>query len=171
MEPTITFSNTESDVEIKEKLTQILQKRILVLDGAMGTMIQKYKLTEAQFRGERFRDHHIDLKGNNDLLSLTQPQIIREIHDAYLNSGADIIETNTFNANGISQQDYQLDSLVYEMNLASAKIARAAIESIKQKSPDQERFVAGSIGPTNQTASLSPDINRPEFRNPIILPS
>ena len=112
-----------------------LKKRILILDGAMGTMIQQYKLNETDFRGDRFIDHPIDLKGNNDILSLTRPEIIRDIHEAYLNAGADILETNTFNANGISQQDYQLVDLVYEMNLESARIARAAVEEFLEEHP------------------------------------
>lgn len=145
-------------------ITDQLSRRILVLDGAMGTMIQTYNLQEADFRGTTFKDHGQDLKGNNDLLSLTRPDVIKEIHLAYLESGADIIETNTFNANGISQQDYHLESAVYDMNLASAQIAREAAQIIKNKNPQKPVFVAGAIGPTNQTLSISPDINRPEFR-------
>ena len=141
-----------------------LQKRILVMDGAMGTMIQRYRLSEADFRGEQFSNHPIDLKGNNDLLCLTKPKVIREIHQAYLDAGADIIETNTFNANGISQQDYQLEDLVYQMNLAAARIARQAADEFSTRTPEKPRFVAGSLGPTNQTASLSPDVNRPGYR-------
>ncbi|GAB4340454.1 MAG: methionine synthase [Calditrichia bacterium] len=143
---------------------ELLQKRILIMDGAMGTMIQRHKLSEADFRGERYQNHPIDLQGNNDLLSLTRPEIIREIHMQYLEAGADIIETNTFNANGISQQDYDLVKDVYEINLASARLAKSAAEEWASKTPDRPRFVAGSIGPTNRTASLSPDVNRPGFR-------
>ncbi len=139
-------------------------KRVLVLDGAMGTMIQRYKLTEAGYRGERFSDHPRDVKGNNDLLSLTQPHIIREIHNAYLEAGADIIETNTFNANSISQADYGMESLAYELNLESAKIARQCADEFTRNNPAKPRFVAGALGPTNKTASLSPDVNDPGYR-------
>ena len=143
----------------------VLQKRILVLDGAMGTMIQSYKLSEKDFRGENFVNHQIDLKGNNDLLSITQPQVIEEIHKAYLEAGSDIIETNTFNANGISQIDYQIQDQVYQMNLESARIAKKATEAYSTKYQNKPRFVAGALGPANRTASLSPDVNRPEYRN------
>ncbi|RMI19599.1 MAG: methionine synthase, partial [Calditrichaeota bacterium] len=143
----------------------LLKERILILDGAMGTMIQGYKLSEEDYRGERFADHPGELKGNNDLLCLTQPRIIEEIHRAYLEAGADIIETNTFNANGISMQDYQMVPLVYEINLAAARLARAAAEDFTARTPEKPRFVAGAIGPTNRTASLSPDVNRPGYRN------
>ena len=146
-------------------LQQIIQERILLLDGAMGTMIQRYRLTEADYRGDRFHDFLHDLKGNNDLLSLTQPQIIREIHNAYLDAGADIIETNTFNANAISQSDYGLESLAYELNVASAKIARECADHFTRQNPSRPRFVAGALGPTNKTASLSPDVNDPGFRS------
>ena len=131
----------------------------------MGTMIQRYKLDEAGYRGERFKDHPRDLKGNNDLLVLTQPDIIREIHSAYLEAGADILETNTFNAQAISQADYGLEDLRYEMNVAAAKLAREAADAWTKKTPDKPRFVAGAIGPTNRTASISPDVNNPGFRN------
>jgi 5-methyltetrahydrofolate--homocysteine methyltransferase len=141
------------------------RERILILDGAMGTMIQRYKLDEAGYRGERFKDHPRDLKGNNDLLVLTQPKIIGEIHNAYLEAGADIIETNTFNAQAISQADYGLADIAYEMNVAAAKIAREAADAWTKKTPDRPRFVAGAIGPTNRTASISPDVNNPGFRN------
>lgn len=133
-----------------------------MLDGAMGTMIQRYKLTEADYRGDRFAKHHMDIKGNNEVLSLTQPHIIREIHEAYLEAGADIIETNTFSANSISQADYDLVELAYEMNKASAAIAREAVK--KYQSADKPRYVAGALGPTNRTASLSPDVNNPGYR-------
>lgn len=145
-------------------IESILAKRIMILDGAMGTMIQRYQLEEADYRGERFKDYEMDLKGNNDLLCLTQPHIIREIHEAYLEAGADIIETNTFNAQKISLADYKMESLAYEINLEAAKIAVAAAEKYTALHPDQPRFVAGALGPTNKTASLSPDVNDPGFR-------
>ena len=141
------------------------KKRILILDGAMGTMIQRYKLDEAGYRGARFRDHPRDLKGNNDLLVLTQPHIISEIHNAYLEVGADIIETNTFNAQAISQNDYGLETIAYELNVAAGKLARDTSDAWTKKTPDKPRFVAGAIGPTNRTASISPDVNNPGFRN------
>jgi len=141
------------------------KKRILILDGAMGTMIQRHKLDEAGYRGARFRDHPRDLKGNNDLLVLTQPHIISEIHNAYLEVGADIIETNTFNAQAISQSDYGLEAIAYELNVAAGKLARDTSDAWTKKTPDKPRFVAGAIGPTNRTASISPDVNNPGFRN------
>ena len=141
------------------------RERILILDGAMGTMIQRYKLDEAGYRGERFKNHTHDLKGNNDLLVLSQPKIISEIHNAYLEAGADILETNTFNAQAISQADYGLEDIAYEMNVAAAKLAREAADAWTKKTPDRPRFVAGAIGPTNRTASISPDVNNPGFRN------
>ncbi|MGD9899228.1 MAG: methionine synthase [Calditrichaceae bacterium] len=141
-----------------------LAQRILILDGAMGTMIQQYRLKEADFRGVRFKDHPIELKGNNDLLSITQPGIIEEIHNAYLQAGSDIIETNTFNANGISMQDYDLADIIYELNFESARIARRAAEVFTNSDPQKPRFVAGAIGPTNRTLSMSPKINDPAFR-------
>lgn len=146
------------------ELKNILQKRILVLDGAMGSMIQRYKLSEDDFRGERFKDHPQDLKGNNDLLNITKPEVIKEIHRAYLESGADIIETNTFSANAISQADYKLEHLAYEMNFEAAKIAKEVADEFTIKNPDKPRFVAGALGPTNRTASLSPDVNDPGYR-------
>ena len=148
-----------------EALKREARERILILDGAMGTMIQRYKLDEAGYRGERFKDHTHDLKGNNDLLVLSQPKIISEIHNAYLEAGADIIETNTFNAQAISQADYGLEDIAYEMNVAAAKLAREAADAWTKKTPDRPRFVAGAIGPTNRTASISPDVNNPGFRN------
>ena len=148
----------------EDLIRQQLQQRILVLDGAMGTMIQRYRLTEQDFRGTRFKDWPIDLQGNNDLLSLTQPQIITEIHRAYLEAGADIIETNTFNANAISQADYRMQDQVYEMNLASARLARQAADQMTQITPQKPRFVAGSIGPTNRTLSISPKVEDPAYR-------
>ncbi|WP_040395899.1 methionine synthase [Cesiribacter andamanensis] len=145
-------------------LHQQLKKRILVLDGAMGTQIQKYTLTEADFRGERFRDHPHDLKGNNDLLSLTRPDIISAIHRAYLEAGADILETNTFSGTSIAQADYGLQAAVYDINKESARLAREACDEFTRQNPDKPRFVAGSIGPTNRTASMSPDVNNPGYR-------
>ncbi len=141
------------------------KERILILDGAMGTMIQRYKLDEAGYRGLRFKDHPRDLKGNNDLLVLSQPDIIRDIHSAYLEAGADLVETNTFNAQAISQADYGLEDICEEMNTAAARLAREAADAWTEKTPDKPRFVAGAIGPTNRTASLSPDVNNPGFRN------
>ena len=146
-----------------DKITQAAQQRILVLDGAMGTMIQRHTLEEAHFRGERFADWHTDLKGNNDLLSLTQPDIICDIHRAYLEAGADIIETNTFNSTQVSQADYQMESISQEINVASAKLARVAADEFS--TPERPRFVAGILGPTSRTASLSPDVNDPGARN------
>ncbi|WP_372905067.1 methionine synthase, partial [Rhodohalobacter sp.] len=145
-------------------LFSILKKRILILDGAMGTMIQDYKLSEDDFRGSKFKNVDNELKGNNDLLSVTQPDIIREIHSQFLDAGADIIETNTFNANPISQEDYQLQDFTYEINVASAKVAREAADSFTQNNPDKPRFVAGAVGPTNKTLSLSPDVENPGYR-------
>ncbi len=145
-------------------LKEIAKCRVLVLDGAMGTMIQRYKLQESDYRGERFKDHHSDLKGNNDLLSITRPDIIMEIHKAYLDAGADIIETNTFNGTRISQSDYHLEEVTYEINFESAKIAKEAADTYKLITPDKPRFVAGALGPTNKTASISPDVNNPGYR-------
>lgn len=142
----------------------ILKKRILVLDGAMGTMIQRYKLSEDDFRGDRFKDNIIPLIGNNDLLSLTKPEIISNIHAQYFEAGADIAETNTFSSTSVAQSDYGLEHLVYEMNFESAKIAKEVADKFTKSQPDKPRFVAGSIGPTNKTTSLSPDVNDPGFR-------
>jgi 5-methyltetrahydrofolate--homocysteine methyltransferase len=144
-------------------LAQILQQRIVVLDGAMGTMIQRYKLSEADYRGDRFRDHPRDLKGNNDLLQITRPQVIREIHEQYLAAGADIVETNTFSATGVAQEDYGLADAAPEINLAAAQLARQACDRFS--SADKPRFVAGALGPTPRTASISPDVNDPAARN------
>ena len=143
---------------------RLLKERILILDGAMGTMIQRHKPNEAQYRGERFKDHPHDVKGNNELLSLTQPQIIQGIHEEYLAAGADIIETNTFNANKISMADYHMEPLVHELNVASAQLARRAVDKFIKENPAKPRFVAGAIGPTNRTTSISPDVNNPAFR-------
>ncbi len=151
-------------MDIFATLDDIASKRILVMDGAMGTMIQQYNLTEEDFRAQRFKDHPKDLKGNNDLLSISRPEIIHEIHLAYLNAGADLIETNTFSATAISQADYELEDLAYEINLESAKIAKNAVRKFLESHPGQQRFVIGALGPTNRTASLSPDVNRPGFR-------
>jgi 5-methyltetrahydrofolate--homocysteine methyltransferase len=148
-----------------EQLGSAVKERILILDGAMGTMIQRHKLDEDDYRGERFKDFDRDLKGNNDLLVLTQPEIIRDIHSGYLEAGADIIGTNTFNAQAISQADYGLEDLSYEMNVAAAKLAREAADEWEARTPDRPRYVAGAIGPTNRTASISPDVNNPGFRN------
>ena len=145
-------------------IKQEIQKRILVLDGAMGTMLQRYKFTEEDFRGERFKDYPTSLKGNNDLLSLTQPEAIAEVHRLYFEAGADIVETNTFSGTSIAMADYSMEDLVYELNFESAKIARKVADQFTKVNPEKPRFVAGSIGPTNKTASLSPDVNRPEFR-------
>ena len=146
-----------------QALPGILSQRIAILDGAMGTMIQRFKLDEAQYRGERFKDFHKDVKGNNELLSLTRPDIIRDIHEAYLAAGADLIETNTFGATTVAQADYDMASLAREMNLASARLARQACD--KYSTPEHPRFVAGALGPTPKTASISPDVNDPGARN------
>lgn len=141
-----------------------LEKRILIIDGAMGTMIQKHKPTEATYRGERFKDWHLDVKNNSDILNLTQPQIIEDIHKQYLDAGADIIETNTFAATIIAQADFELEPYAYEMNIEGARIARKAADEYTKKDPSKPRFVAGAIGPLNKTLSLSPDVNNPGFR-------
>ncbi|MDQ0476972.1 MULTISPECIES: homocysteine S-methyltransferase family protein [Chryseobacterium] len=145
-------------------LYKVLNERILVLDGAMGTMLQRYKFSEEDYRGERFKDWEYSLKGNNDLLSLTQPHAIEEVHRKYLEADADIIETNTFSGTTIAMADYHMEELVYELNYESAKIARKICDEFTLKNPDKPRFVAGSMGPTNKTASLSPDVNDPGFR-------
>ena len=144
-------------------IEDILKNRVLVLDGAMGTMIQKYSLSEKDFRGERFINHNCDLKGNNDLLSITQPKIIKQIHEEFLEAGADIIETNTFSSNKIAQDDYNLGTIIYDLNFMSAKIAKEAAKKFSSK--EKPRFVAGAIGPTNRTASISPDVEDPSFRS------
>ncbi|HEX6465397.1 MAG TPA: methionine synthase, partial [Vicinamibacterales bacterium] len=147
-----------------KSLSSALAQRILILDGAMGTMIQRHGLTEADFRGQRFRNHPKDLRGNNDLLIFTRPDVISEIHEQYLAAGADIIETNTFSSTAVAQGDYQLESLAYELNVEGARLARAACDAWSAKTPDRPRFAAGSIGPTNRTLSISPDVNNPSFR-------
>lgn len=146
------------------KIEEILQERILVLDGAMGTMLQRYKFTEEDFRGERFKDWPSPLQGNNDLLSLTQPEAIAEVHRKYFAAGADIVETNTFSGTTVAMADYHMEDLVYELNYESARIAKQVAQSFTHKEPQKPRFVAGSIGPTNKTASMSPDVNDPGFR-------
>ena len=146
-----------------QQLPEILKQRIVILDGAMGTMIQRYKLTEADYRGERFASHHVDVKGNNELLLLTRPDVIREIHEQYLAAGADLIETNTFGATSVAQEDYDMAELAYEMNVVAAKIAREACD--QYSTADKPRFVAGAFGPTPRTASISPDVNDPGARN------
>ena len=148
----------------RHTLERLLDHRILVIDGAMGTMVQRHRLSEADFRGERFRDHPRDLKGNNDLLVLTRPDVIAGIHRQYLEAGADIIETSTFNATSISQADYGLEAVVYELNLEGARLARRAADEATARRPDRPRFVAGALGPTNRTLSISPDVNNPAYR-------
>ncbi len=146
------------------RIEDILQERILVLDGAMGTMLQQYRFGESDFRGERFKDWPHPLQGNNDLLSLTQPQAIKEIHRKYFEAGADIVETNTFSATSVAMADYHLEAYVAEMNRESARIAREVADEFTAREPHKPRFVAGSIGPTNKTASMSPDVNDPGYR-------
>lgn len=146
------------------KLEEILSERILVLDGAMGTMLQEYKFTEEDFRGDRFADWPVSLKGNNDLLSLTQPKAIADIHRKYFNAGADIVETNTFSGTTVAMADYRMEELVYELNYESAKIAKKVAQELTLENPDKPRFVAGAMGPTNKTASMSPDVNDPGYR-------
>jgi len=145
-------------------IKQEIQKRILVLDGAMGTMLQEYDFSEEDFRGDRFKNYASPLKGNNDLLSITQPKAIAEVHRKYFEAGADIVETNTFSGTTIAMADYNMEDLVYELNYESAKIAKKVADEFAKTTPNKPRFVAGSIGPTNRTASLSPDVNKPEYR-------
>src|SRR3981081_4389339 len=160
------FSSTRTmRPDRSEELRTVLERRIRILDGAMGTTIQGYKLSEGDFRGERFVRSAHELKGNNDLLSLTCPKVIRQIHDQYLEAGADIIETNTFNSNAPSQADYGLERLVYELNQPAATLAREAAARSMGRAPGKPRFVAGVLGPTNKTASISPEVNDPGFRN------
>ena len=154
-----------TQTDIAATLERAAAERILIIDGAMGTMIQRHNLDEAGYRGQRFADWPRDVKGNNDLLVLTQPGIIQGIHEEYLAAGADIIETNTFNAQRISMADYGMEELSYEINVAAAKLARAAVDKYTALTPDKPRFVAGAVGPTNRTASISPDVNNPGFRN------
>ena len=145
-------------------ISEEIQKRILVLDGAMGTMLQRYNFSEEDFRGERFKEYPTSLKGNNDLLSLTQPQAIADVHKLYYEAGADIVETNTFSGTTIAMADYNMENLVYELNYESARIAKKVADKFTSENPEKPRFVAGSIGPTNKTASMSPDVNKPEYR-------
>src|SRR4051812_21430599 len=152
-------------MSVEQQLRDLMRERILVLDGAMGTLIQRHELTEEQFRGERFANHPRDLRGSNETLNLSQPQIIRSIHDDYLDAGADIITTNTFNANAISLSDYGLESLSEEINRTAASLARPAADEATRANPDKPRFAAGSLGPTNKTASISPEVNEPGARN------
>ena len=156
-------TRTPAESPVETRLRELLSRRILILDGAMGTMIQRRKLTEAEFRGERFADHPVDVRGNNELLVLTKPDVVREIHDAYLAAGADLIETNTFGATRIAQEDYALGHLAYEMNVEAARLARAACDRFS--TPEKPRFVCGALGPTPKTASISPDVNDPGARN------
>jgi len=151
--------------DIETKLAELCDKRILIMDGAMGTMIQKKKLVEADYRGARFADWHKDLRGNNDLLVLTKPEVIEEIHGAFLAAGADIIETDTFNATSISMADYDMQSLAREINVEGARLARKVADEWTAKTPDKPRFVAGSIGPMNQSLSVSPDVDNPGYRS------
>ena len=148
----------------KQSITELIRQRVLVLDGAMGTMIQQYNLEEKDFRGEILADHPHELQGNNDILSLTRPDIIEKIHLDYLEAGADLIETNTFNATSISQADYHTEAYVYDINREAARIARRAAEEYTRRTPDRPRYVVGSMGPTNKTASMSPDVNDPGYR-------
>ena len=148
----------------RAQILQLLADKILIIDGAMGTMIQRYKLQEADYRGEQFKDWHLDVKGNNDMLCITQPQIIQAIHREYLDAGADIIETNTFNAQRVSLADYDMQEYADQINRAAVKVARAAIDEYKKEHPDAQKFVAGAIGPMNKTLSLSPDVNNPGYR-------
>jgi 5-methyltetrahydrofolate--homocysteine methyltransferase len=154
------YRQNQSEMDIREAL----KKRILVIDGAMGTMIQRHTLTEEDFRGDRFKDHPHPLKGNNDLLSITRPDIIQDIHRQYLAAGADVLETNTFSSTSIAQADYHLEALAYELNFESARLAKAAAVEFTLQDPSKPRFVAGAMGPTNKTASLSPDVNNPGYR-------
>lgn len=149
----------------EKRLRELLSERILMIDGAMGTMIQRYKLTEADYRGDRFKDWHKDVKGNNDMLVLTQPQIIKAIHREYLDSGADIIETNTFSAQAVALADYDMQEYAYEISYEAARIAKEAVHDYIKENPGSEKFVAGAIGPMNKTLSLSPDVNNPGFRS------
>ncbi len=151
-------------VQRLQALEEAARQRILILDGAMGTMIQRLELSEADYRGERFRDWPRDLKGNNDLLTLTRPAAVLDVHRAYLAAGADIVETNTFNSNRISQADYGMEDLAGELNLEGARLARRAVDAVAAETPDRPRFVAGALGPTNRTASISPDVNDPSLR-------
>ena len=151
--------------KMQEYMVGLMKERILVLDGGMGTMVQTYKLTEKDFRGDRFKDHPRDLKGNNDILVLTRPDVVEEIHTAYFRAGADLVETNTFSGTTIAQADYHLEPIVYELNKVAAQLARKCADKVTQEEPWKPRFVAGAIGPTNRTASISPSVEDPGFRN------
>lgn len=158
-------SHTKNMSKVRKQLQDILNQRIMVIDGAMGSMIQKYKLTEKDFRGTRFVDHKKELKGDTDLLNITRPDVIGEIHEKYLEAGADIIETNTFGANQISQADYEMEKNVYEMNFCGAQIAKKAAEKYTKKDPSKPRFVAGAIGPTTKSASVSRKVEDSSYRD------
>jgi 5-methyltetrahydrofolate--homocysteine methyltransferase len=149
----------------EKNLREILEKRIMIIDGAMGSMIQTYKLQEADYRGERFKDWHKDVKGNNDMLVITQPHIIKEIHRAYLDAGADIIETNTFSAQAVALADYDMQEFAYEISKEASRVAKQAADEYMKDNPGSEKFVAGAIGPMNKTLSLSPDVNNPGYRS------
>ncbi|MBT5908743.1 MAG: methionine synthase, partial [Opitutae bacterium] len=153
------------DKPTEADLRQLLEQRIVFLDGAMGTMIQQHKLEEEDFRGDLFKEHDKELKGNNDLLCLTRPEIIKDIHSAYFEAGSDMVETNTFSGTSIAMADYSLEGIVHDLNVEAALLARAAADEAMEKDPNRPRFVAGAIGPTNRTASLSPDVNDPSKRN------
>ena len=159
------FAQAFKNPQRAQQLSKLLSEKILILDGAMGTMIQNFNLEEEDFRGLRFKDHSLSLRGNNDLLTLTQSDKIAGIHHDFLQAGADLIETNTFNSTSISQADYGMENLVRELNFASAEMARTVADKFEAQDPNKPRFVVGSLGPTNRTASLSPDVNRPDFRN------
>src|SRR5690606_27820536 len=148
-----------------DALNHAIKQRILILDGGMGTMIQSYKLKEADYRGDRFASYHMDIAGNNDLLSITKPDVIRDIQRAYLEAGADILETNTFNSTRISMTDYDMEDLVPELNFSAAKLARELCDEMTERNPAKPRFVAGVLGPTSRTCSISPDVNDPSARN------
>jgi 5-methyltetrahydrofolate--homocysteine methyltransferase len=159
------MSATSKPNDVEARFRAAAAKRILVLDGAMGTMIQSHRFTEAEFRGKRFKDWPKDLRGNNDLLILTQPDAIRAIHMEYLRAGADVVETNTFSSTRVAQADYGMEELAFELNREGARLARQAADAMTAETPDRPRFVAGAIGPTNRSASISPDVNNPGFRN------
>jgi len=160
-----TMNDKSSPANRRKTLEALLGERILVLDGAMGTMIQQRGLEEADYRGSRFAEHPVDLKGNNDLLNLTQPHLVADIHRTFLEAGADILSTNTFNATTIAQADYGTEAVVAEINREGARVARAVADTVTQSTPDRPRFVVGALGPTNRTASISPDVEDPGFRN------
>ena len=156
---------TVTDSTLSSQLTTLLKERIMILDGGMGTMIQNHNLEESDYRGERFAEWHIDVKGNNDLLVLTRPEIIKDIHREYLLAGTDIIETNTFNATTIAMADYDMQDISREINVVAARLAREVCDEVSAETPDRPRYVAGVLGPTNRTCSISPDVNDPAFRN------